>query len=144
MPFDQLVPYWDPANKQMQGPSNVPSGSVETMAAVQATGASATIPLGIATRAGLIKDVRVAAITPLTGNDTYTLDVKKNGTSILSGGTPMSLLSTTTARTSVVGTLDSTKTTVAVGDFFEVVATYTHGTGTAPANVVGQIQLILN
>ncbi len=142
MSFPQLTPYWDSQNKVLQGPSNTPSGSVEIFTTVQATGASVTVPLGIASRAGLVKDVRVAAITPLTGNDTYTVDIRKNGTTILSA--VMSLLSTTAARISVVGAQAVANTPVAIGDFFEAVITYTHGTGTAPANVVAQVQLLQN
>ena len=147
MSFSQLVPYWDSQNLQFQGPGNIPHGSVEIFEAIQATGASATIPLGIATRAGKIADVRVAAITPLGSPDTFTIDIRRtplggSPTSILTGATPIALTAGTTARASVVGSLATT--TVAVGDFFEAVMTYTHSTGTAPANVVAQLQLILN
>lgn len=139
---DQLVPFWDYSNQQCQGPNNVPSGSVEIFAASQATGASGTVPLGIASRVGQVKDVRVAAITPLTGNDTYTVDIKKNGVTVLTA--PMALLSGTAARASVVGALAASPTAVAVGDFFEATVTYTHGTGTAPLEVLFQVQLIQN
>ncbi len=140
--MDQLVGFWDPIAQQFQGPGNVPAGSVEIFAGTQATGASGTVPLGIASRAGIIKDCRVAAITPLGAGDTYTVDIRRNGTTILTA--PMALLSSTAARASVVGTLAASLAAVAVGDFFEAVATYTHATGTAPANVVFQVQLIEN
>ncbi|MBF6591128.1 MAG: hypothetical protein IVW57_11465 [Ktedonobacterales bacterium] len=142
---DQLVGYWNASNAQFEGPANTPSASVETFVGFQATGASATnFPLGIASRAGLLKDVRVAAITPLTGNDIYTVDIKKNGVSVLVGGTPISLLSSTAARISVVGSLDPTKTAIADGDFLEAAITFTHNTGTGPLNVVFQAQLLQN
>ena len=140
---DQLTPYWDAVNKQFLGPANVPGASVENLVGIQTTGATATIPLGIATRAGVIKDVRVAAIVPLGAPDTFTVDVKQNGTTILSGG-PLALLSSTTARTSVVGTLATVNAPVAAGDFFEAVITYTHTSGTAPTGVVAQVQLLQN
>ncbi len=139
---DQLVPYWNSTLNQFQGPANTPSGSVEIFAGVQAAAASATIPLGIATRAGFLVDTRVAAITPLTGNATYTVDIRKNGTTVLSA--VIGLLTTTAARISVVGALAVANTPVAVGDFFEAVITNTPGTGTAPANIVFQMQLIQN
>lgn len=139
--MDQLVPFWDGINQQCVV-GNVPSASVEVLPFVQATGASVTLPLGIATRAGIIKDVRVAAITPLTGNATYTVDIKKNGVTILTA--PMALLAATAARVSVVGTLAVTNTPVAVGDFFEAVVVFAIGTGTAPLNVVAQVQLLQN
>lgn len=142
MSTDQIVPYWDSVNAQFQGPANVPNGSVETYAISQATGASATIPLGITSRAGIVKDVRVAAITPLTTNDTYTVDIRKNGVTILTA--PMALLAGTAARASIVGVLAVANTPLAVGDFLEAVIVYTHGTGTAPLNVIAQLQAILN
>lgn len=140
MSTDQLVPYWDTVNQQFQGPGNVPGGSNEIFGVNQATGASATIPLGIATRAGKILDARIAAITPLTGNDTYTVDIRKNGVTVLSAA--IAATNADTARQSKVGVL--TVTSVAVGDFFEAVVTYSHGTGTAPLNVQIQLALVLN
>lgn len=137
---DQLIPYWDATNQQLQGPGNTPSGSVQALVGTQATAASATVVLGIAPRAGKISDARVAAITPLTGNATYTVDIHQNGVSILSA--PMALTSGTAARASVVGALSST--TVAAGDYFEAVIVDTPGTGTAPAQVAFQVALILN
>lgn len=138
----QIAPYWDSVLNQCQGPSNTPSGSVEIFASSQATAASATVPLGIATRAGFLVDTRVAAITPLTGNATYTVDIRKNGTTVLSAA--IGLLTTTAARASVVGALAVANTPVAAGDFFEAVITNTPGTGAAPANIVFQMQLIQN
>lgn len=146
---DQLTPYWDNTQGVFLGPNQKQAGSVETMSAkvspsldmfpgFQATGASGTIPLGIAQKAGTILAASVAAITPLTGNDTYTLDVKKNGVTILSA--PIALLSSTAARVAVNGAL--TVTTCLPGDFFEAVATYTHGTGTAPLNVAFEVAML--
>lgn len=141
--MDQCTPYWDAGNAQLQGPGNVPHGSVEILAQNQATAASGTIILGIATRPGKVADVRIAAITPLTGNATYTVDVRKNGATILTA--PLALSAATAARASVVGTLNTLgKATVASGDFFEAVITDTPGAGTAPANVAIQAQLLQN
>lgn len=138
--MDQLTPYWNPVTQGFEGPGNVPGASNEILGFNQATGASATIPLGIAHRAGKIIDARIAAITPLTGNDTYTVDIRKNGVTVLSA--VIAAANTDTARQSKTGVL--TVTSVAAGDFFEAVATYTHGTGTAPLNVQIQVGLILN
>ena len=139
---DELVPYWDYTANQAQGPGNVPSGSNECPAAIQATGASATIPMGIASRSGIIRTARIAAITPLGAPDTFTVDIRKNGTTILTA--PIALLSSTGARISVLGALAVANTPVAAGDFFEAVFTYGHTTGTAPANVIAQVDLVLN
>ncbi len=140
--LDQRVPYWNRKTQQFEGPGGVVSGSAVPLVGQQAVAASATVVLGIATRAGQVADVRVAAITPLTGNATYTVDIHKNGVSILSA--PMALLSTTAARVSVAGVLAASPTTVAVGDFFEAVIVDTPGTGTAPAQIAFQVQLIAN
>lgn len=137
---DQLVPYWNATTQQCEGPGLVPSASVVLLDTEQATAASATQAMGIATRSGIVADARVAAITPLTGNATYTVDIHKNGVTILSA--PIALLSTTSARASVIGTL--TVTSVAAGDFFEAVIVDTPGSGTAPANIEIQVQLLQN
>ncbi len=105
-------------------------------------GRSVTIPMGIAPRAGTIQDARISAITPLTGNATFTADIRKNGTSILTGA--MALLSSTAARASVTGTLTATNLAVAAGDFFEVVFTSTPGTGVPPQNAIAQVELFIN
>jgi hypothetical protein len=141
---DQLTPYWDTVNQQFQGPGNVPAGSVEILQGSQ-LGAGATVavvPLGIASRAGKVADVRVAAVTPLTGNATYTVDIKKNGVTVLTA--PMALLAATPARGSVVGVLAANPTNVVPGDFFEAAVSSVPGTGAAPANIVFQVQLIQN
>lgn len=100
------------------------------------------IPLGIAPSSGVVYDARIANLTPLTGNDTYLVDFQKNGASILVGGTPISLTSTSAARQSISGAVSTTAVTA--GDYFEAVITPTHGTGTLPQGVMYQVALLLN
>lgn len=141
--MDQKTPYWDAvATRLAVGSASGPvyDASIELLLGVQAAAASGTVVLGVAPRAGQITDARVAAITPLTGNATYTVDIHKNGVSILSA--VLALSTGTAARASVVGALATTS--VAAGDFFEAVVTNTPGTGAAPANIVFQVQLLLN
>lgn len=62
--------------------------------------------------------------TATSGGDTVTVDIRKNGTSILSGATPISVTGTSV----VIGTITTTSSTV--GDYVEVVVTATHTSGT--------------
>lgn len=143
MATDQLVPYWDAVKQQFQGPANVPSGSVETMQFVQLAAASvASQPLGIVSRAGIITGARVAAKTAATGNAIYTVDVKKNGVSILSA--VIQLDNSVATLISKVGALAVANTPVAVGDFIELVIVAAIGTGTLPALIVAQVEFIFN
>lgn len=138
----QLVPYWNNTTQQYEGPGGLASGSIEAFTAEQATGVSATIPLGIATHAGQVIDVRFMAVTPLGGNDTYTVDVRKNGTTILTA--VIAAANTDAAYASKVGALAASPENLAVGDVLTAVVTYTHSTGTAPADVLIQATCILN
>lgn len=77
------------------------------------------------------------AVTVLTGNDTCTFDCKKNGTTILSS--VISLASTDTNRVIKTGTLSVT--TAVAGDWFEVIVTATHNTGTLPQGIAARLTL---
>lgn len=68
--------------------------------------------------------VRAIEKTASSGGDTVTVDIRKNGTSILSGATPISVTGTSV----VTGII--TTTTSTVGDYVEVVVTATHTSGT--------------
>lgn len=75
---------------------------------------------------GTIKDVRAGSIVACSGNATITVDVKKNGTSIMQS--PIVLDSTNQARVAEAGTVATS--TLAAGDLLEVVVTVNAGTGT--------------
>lgn len=75
---------------------------------------------------GTILDFRAGSIVACAGAATITLDLKKNGTTVLSG--VITLDNANTARVVEAGTLSVT--TLVVGDVLEVVATATAGGGT--------------
>jgi len=85
-----------------------------------------------------VVDFAAGAVTPLTGNDTCTVDLKKNGTSILTSA--ISLASTDTART-LKSAAGYTSTALVAGDWLEVVVTVTHNTGTQPQGVAARLTL---
>ena len=90
------------------------------------TATAETRPLHVCYGAtGKIKDFRAGSIAPCTGNATITVDLKKNGTSVLCG--PITLDNANTARVAEAGTV--TTDTMVVGDLLEVVITVNAGTG---------------
>lgn len=68
-----------------------------------------------------------------SGGDTVTINVLKNGTSILSGGTAV----TVTGTTAVTGTITTTST--AAADYVEFVITATHTSGTLGQGLVADL-----
>jgi len=81
---------------------------------------------------GATLSVRAGCAVAPVGDATFTVDIKKNGTTILSA--PISLDSTTTAYTvQVPGTV--TVSALADGNVITAVTTSTPGTGTAPQGV---------
>lgn len=90
------------------------------------TAASVTVPLAaIRGAAGTILSVRAGTITACTGNATITVDVKKNGVTVLTA--VITLDNANTARVVEAGTLSVTS--LAAGDFLEAVVVATVGTG---------------
>jgi hypothetical protein len=77
------------------------------------------------------------AVTPAVGADTCSVDLKKNGTSILSA--PVSLTNAQTARQLVTGALSSNS--AVAGDVFEVAVTPNHSSGTLPAGVFARLTI---
>lgn len=75
--------------------------------------------------AGTIKDFRAGSIVKCTGNATITVDLKKNGTTVLQA--PITLDSTNQDRVAEAGTV--TTSALAAGDLLEVVVTASAGTG---------------
>lgn len=91
------------------------------------TVASVTIPIhAVFGATGVLKAIKAGLITPCAGAATVTIDLKKNGASVLTG--VITLNSSTAARAFVAGVLSSTALTV--GDFLELVVTATAGGGT--------------
>lgn len=77
---------------------------------------------------GLLKKFGVACKVSCIGAATITVDLKLNGTSVLSGGTPITLNSSSVAATPTYGTI--TTTALAAGDYLEQVIVATAGGGT--------------
>ena len=103
------------------------------------TAASGTFPLATVYGATARRvSARAGSVAIAVGAATVTVDVKKNGTSILTGGTPITFNSSNVARTMV--DLGVTTTTAAAGNFFEVVLVATIGTGTLPTGFLVELQ----
>jgi hypothetical protein len=81
--------------------------------------------------AGRIRAVRAGSVVAATGNSTATIDVRKNGTTVLSG--TIVLDNANTAYVSEAGTLSVTS--LAAGDVLTVVITVSAGTGTLPTGL---------
>jgi hypothetical protein len=92
------------------------------------TAAAATVPIHLAHAAGTILAVSAGVIGAHVGDSTTTVDVKRQGTSILTA--PIVLDSGNAARTEEAGTLDGAQDDVTAGDLLEVVVTVNAGTGT--------------
>lgn len=80
---------------------------------------------------GTLLSFKAGSIAAAVGNATCTVDLKKNGTTVLSS--VITLDNANTARVSEAGTLSVT--TLAAGDLLEVVVDGTVGTGTLPTGV---------
>lgn len=100
-----------------------------------------TRTLFVARRAGTLNEVAVGSIVAAIGDSTCTLDVKKNGTTVLAAA--IVLNNSRTARTAVLGSI-SGGGTFAAGDWFEVVITISAGTGTLPTGVYCQLEVDMN
>lgn len=100
----------------------------------QANGAATTETrtLHVAVAAGEVLSVWAGSIAKAIGDSTVTVDIKKNGASILSS--VITLDSGNTARVKESGSLSGT-VTLAAGDWIEAVITATVGTGTLPTGV---------
>lgn len=89
----------------------------------------------IARGAGTIVAFRVSQLVAAVGDSTVTIDLYKNGSSILTG--TITINNGQAARALTSGTLSSS--TVAADDVFEVVQTISAGTGTLPQGVTWQL-----
>jgi hypothetical protein len=97
-----------------------------------------TRTLFVARRAGTINEVVAGSIAAAVGDSTVTLDIKKNGTTILSA--VITLDSSNTLRVVELGTISGSGAFVA-DDWFEVVIIATINTGTLPTGVFVQMEL---
>lgn len=94
--------------------------------------------LFVANRSGTVNSVKAGSIAAAIGDSTVTIDVKKNGSTILSA--VITLDSANTARITEAGTISGAGTFVA-GDWYEVVIVATAGTGTLPTGVFVQCEV---
>jgi Flp pilus assembly protein CpaB len=97
-----------------------------------------TRSLFVANRAGTVNSIKAGSIAAATGNSTVTLDIKKNGTTILSA--VITLDNANTARITEAGVISGAGTFI-TGDWYEVVITATVGTGTLPFGVFIQCEV---
>lgn len=101
------------------------------------TAASATIPIHVAIGATLtIVAIKAGSIAACTGNATITVDLKKNGTTCLTG--VITLDSANSARVVESGTLSVTSGVA--GDFFELVIVATVGTGALGTGLLVEVE----
>lgn len=104
------------------------------------TAATETIPIHSVIGATARRlQVVAGSIAIAIGNATVTIDVKKNGTSVMTGATPVTLDSSNTAR--VAEALSIATTTAVAGDLFELVVVATIGTGTLPTGLFVEFQI---
>lgn len=97
---------------------------------------SETRTLFVARRAGTVNEVIAGSIAKAVGDSVVTLDVKKNGTTILAA--VITLDNANTARIVEQGSV--TSSAFVAGDWFEVVIVATLNTGTLPTGVFIQLE----
>ena len=88
--------------------------------------------------AGTILSFEAGSIAKAVGDSTVTVDLKKNGTTVLSA--VITLDNANTNRVAEAGTV--TVTALADGDVLEVVTVATAGTGTLPTGVFASVNLM--
>jgi hypothetical protein len=86
---------------------------------------------------GTVQQIDIGCVVPAVGDSTATVNVKKNGVSILSAA--ITLNNANAARVSAHPTISDTA--LAVGDVLEVTITISAGTGTLPKGVYCQVTL---
>lgn len=93
----------------------------------------------VASLPGQVLSVKAGSIAIAIGNSTVTVDVKKNGTSVLTA--VITLDNTNTARVAEAGTISGSQDDLVAGDILETVITATIGTGTLPTGVFVNIEV---
>lgn len=100
-----------------------------------------TRTLFVARRAGTLNEVIAGSIAAAIGDSTVTVDVRKNGTTVLNA--VITLDSGNTARIIEAGSISGSGAFIQ-GDWFDVVITATVGTGTLPTGVFVELELDQN
>jgi type IV pilus biogenesis protein CpaD/CtpE len=95
-----------------------------------------TRTLFVARRSGSVNEVVAGSIAKAVGDSIVTVDVRKNGTTILAA--VITLDNANTARVVELGSV--TSSAFVAGDWFEVVITATANTGTLPTGVFCQLE----
>jgi hypothetical protein len=111
------------------------AGKVQRQSVKQITAADATLGIWTAEYDGVIGDAGIqlgAALADVVTDETMSFDVKKNGTSIMTGGTPLVLGPTTTLVHDLYLSLDKDKCSFVKGDVFVVTLDYTVGSAPTP------------
>jgi hypothetical protein len=96
---------------------------------------SETDPIHVCKSAGTIAQVRAGSVTAAAGDSTVTVDIRKNGTTVLAG--VITLDSANTAYVSEAGSLSAAG--VAANDVLTAVIAAAAGTGTLPTGVFAQV-----
>ncbi len=86
---------------------------------------------------GVILKFKAGSIAACAGDSTVTVDLKKNGTTVLTS--PITLNSSSVAR--VAQSASPSVTALAVGDLLEVVVAISAGTGTLATGVFASVEL---
>ena len=100
------------------------------------TASSATVAIHIANAAGSVNGIKAGSVAACSGAATITINLLKNGASILTG--VIQLDNGNTARVSESGAFAST--TYASGDFFELVIVATAGGGTLGTGLLVDVE----
>jgi hypothetical protein len=142
-PTSLTIPAGSVGNASIASGSNVDTDKVEarvysSWAQPNSAATAETRTLFVAKRAGTITSFLAGSIAKAVGDSTVTIDVRKNGTTILSS--TIVLDNANTARVAEDGTLNGAATAFVAGDWFEVVITISAGTGTLPTGVFAQLE----
>lgn len=130
------------ADAQIKAGTNISADKTQTRIyrthAQPNTAATAeTRAMFVARKAGTVKEVLVGSIAKATGDSTTTVNVLKNGTTILSSSVVLN--NANTNRVGVAAAISSS--VLAIGDWLEVVITISAGTGTLPTGLFVQIEI---
>ena len=101
-----------------------------------------TRTLFVARRTGVVNEMIAGSIAAAIGNSTVTIDLKKNGTTVLTA--VITLDSANTARIVESGAFSGSLNQFVAGDWFEIVITATIGTGTLPTGLFVQLEVDQN
>ncbi len=116
--------------RELQGMANdLQSIGAGHATSAQAVAATAEETVMIAPSAGVIRSVKAVAGTTAAAGESMTVDVKINGTTVLTGVVTLDDTAGTTVQS---GTLDSLAIAFAENDLITVARTYTAGGGPTP------------